>query len=68
MASSIAKWAGGKVFEKHLKQYEPVDPVYETYIDDNGREKRRKVRPYYRRIRRPHTHIKSNATFILSPA
>jgi len=42
MAASVAKWAGAKVFEKHLKHYEPVDPVYETYTDDNGRQKRRK--------------------------
>jgi len=42
MATSVAKWAGRKVFEKHLKHYEPTDPVYETYTDDNGRQKRRK--------------------------
>ena len=64
MTTSLAKWAGLKVFEKHLKQYEAADPVYETYVDDRGRQKRRKVRPHYRRIRRSHTHAK----FILSSA
>ena len=48
--ASVAKWAGRKLFEKHLANYEPADPVYETYTDDNGRQKRRKVRPSYRRI------------------
>lgn len=65
MASSLAKWAGGKVFEKHLKRYEPADPVYETYVDDNGREKRRKVRPYYHRIRRHH-QIERNIYLVTS--
>jgi len=50
MAASVARWAGLKLFEKHLQQYEPADPLYETYTDDNGRQKRRKVRPSYRRI------------------
>ena len=50
MAALIAKKAGLKLFEKHLQQYEPVDPLYETYADENGRQRRRKVRPYYHRI------------------
>jgi len=40
--SALAKKAGLKLFEKHLKQYEPVDPLYEAYTDDNGRQRRRK--------------------------
>jgi len=40
--SGIAQKAGLKLFEKHLKQYEPVDPLYETYTDKKGRQKRRK--------------------------
>jgi len=42
MTTSVAKWAGSKLFEKHLRGYEPADPLYETYTDDNGRQKRRK--------------------------
>ena len=42
--SDMARMAGLKLFEKHLKQYEPVDPLYETYTDNKGRQKRRKVR------------------------
>lgn len=69
MSTSAAKWAGRTIFEKHLKQYEPADPVYETYTDDNGRQKRRKVRPSYRRTRWFHAPIiKLSAKFILSPA
>jgi len=30
------------VLERHLKEYEPQDPLYETYLDDRGRQKRRK--------------------------
>lgn len=40
--SDIARKAGLKLFEKHLKQYEPVDPLYETYTDNKGRQRRRK--------------------------
>jgi hypothetical protein len=50
VAASVAKWAGTRVFEKHLRGYEPADPRYETYADDNGRQKRRKVRTSYPRI------------------
>ena len=35
--------AGRKVFERNLKQYEPADPLYETYTDKKGRQRRRKV-------------------------
>ena len=53
MASYFAKTAGLKLFEEHLQRYKPADPLYETYRDDRGREKRRKVR-YTGRF---HTHI-----------
>jgi len=42
MATFIAKTAGVKLFEKHLQRYEPADPLYEAYTDENGRQKRRK--------------------------
>jgi len=34
--------AGFKLFEKHLEKYAPADPVYETYTDKRGKQKRRK--------------------------
>jgi len=33
---------GLQLFQKHIKQYEPVDPMYETYVDNRGRTKRRR--------------------------
>ena len=44
MTSDLAVKAGRKLFERHLKDYEPADPLYETYTDKKGRERRRKVR------------------------
>lgn len=38
----MAKKAGLKVFEKHLEQYTPKDPMYEFYTDEHGKQKRRK--------------------------
>jgi hypothetical protein len=35
--------AGKALFEKHLQQYAPQDPLYETYTDKKGKQKRRKV-------------------------
>ena len=49
MTTLIAKKTGLKIFEKHLRQYEPTDPLYETYADENGRQRRRKVHLYYPR-------------------
>lgn len=46
MSSDFAVKAGRKLFEKHLHQYEPADPYYETYTDKRGRQRRRKVRRY----------------------
>ncbi|KAJ3741494.1 hypothetical protein DFH05DRAFT_350600 [Lentinula detonsa] len=34
--------AGKKLFERHLQQYAPTDPMYETYVDAKGRERRRR--------------------------
>ncbi|KAH8100769.1 hypothetical protein BXZ70DRAFT_935743 [Cristinia sonorae] len=42
MTSKLAAKAGKKLFERNLKDYTPVDPLYETYIDSKGRERRRK--------------------------
>ena len=42
--SQFAFQAGRKVFERNLRQYQPSDPLYETYTDKKGRERRRKVR------------------------
>jgi hypothetical protein len=44
MTSKLAQKAGLKLFEKHIQAYTPVDPLYETYTDDRGKTKRRKVR------------------------
>ncbi|GJE96221.1 DUF4112 domain-containing protein [Phanerochaete sordida] len=33
---------GKKLFQKNLAQYTPSDPLYETYVDKKGRERRRK--------------------------
>jgi hypothetical protein len=35
--------AGKRLFEKHLEQYSPQDPLYEFYTNDKGKKKRRKV-------------------------
>jgi len=42
MQSRVAKNVGMKLFQKHMKNYEPVDPLYEEYIDSKGRTRRRK--------------------------
>lgn len=43
MSSGLAISAGRKLFERNLDQYAPADPLYETYVDKKGRERRRKV-------------------------
>jgi len=43
--SALLGKAGKKLFEQHLESYAPADPLYETYTDERGRQKRRKVRP-----------------------
>ncbi|KAF5343427.1 hypothetical protein D9758_011851 [Tetrapyrgos nigripes] len=40
--SALLNKAGKKLFEKHLEQYAPADPLYETYTDPKGRQKRRR--------------------------
>ncbi|CAL1716056.1 unnamed protein product [Somion occarium] len=42
MTSDFALKAGRKLFERNLEQYQPVDPLYETYTDKKGKERRRK--------------------------
>ncbi|KAG8988009.1 hypothetical protein FRB90_003020, partial [Tulasnella sp. 427] len=42
MANTVARKAGMKVLEQHLKNYEPKDPMYEEYVDDRGKVRRRK--------------------------
>jgi hypothetical protein len=42
MAFIANKVARGFI-ERNAKQYEPVDPFYEYYVDASGKEKRRKV-------------------------
>ena len=40
---NIAIKTGRKLFSQHIKDYTPEDPLYETYTDNRGRERRRKV-------------------------
>ncbi|KAF8327594.1 uncharacterized protein EI90DRAFT_3067341 [Cantharellus anzutake] len=42
MASAMAKKAGVGLFAKHIAQYEPANPLYDTYTDSKGKVKRRK--------------------------
>ncbi|KAF7796013.1 hypothetical protein EIP86_007182 [Pleurotus ostreatoroseus] len=42
MTSNFATSVGRKLFERNLAQYAPADPLYETYVDNKGRERRRK--------------------------
>ncbi|KZV86917.1 hypothetical protein EXIGLDRAFT_724346 [Exidia glandulosa HHB12029] len=42
--NTLAQKYGKGVFAKHLENYQPQDPLYETYTDSAGRQKRRKVR------------------------
>ncbi|KAM5535967.1 hypothetical protein V8D89_010407 [Ganoderma adspersum] len=39
---AFATKAGRSIFARNLKQYEAKDPLYEMYIDDRGRQRRRK--------------------------
>ncbi|KAG6907998.1 hypothetical protein DXG01_006533 [Tephrocybe rancida] len=40
--STLLGKAGKNLFEKHLEQYKPEDPLYEFYTDSKGKKKRRK--------------------------
>jgi hypothetical protein len=42
MTAIIGK-AGKKLFARHLEQYAPADPLYETYTNEKGKTKRRPV-------------------------
>ncbi|KAI0316451.1 hypothetical protein OF83DRAFT_1126700 [Amylostereum chailletii] len=39
---TVINAAGKKLFSRHMEHYTPTDPLYETYTDDRGRQKRRK--------------------------
>ncbi|KAF9445522.1 hypothetical protein P691DRAFT_805539 [Macrolepiota fuliginosa MF-IS2] len=41
MVEFISKAAGKRLFEQHLEQYAPPDPLYEIYTNDRGKQKRR---------------------------
>jgi hypothetical protein len=38
----VIRKTGQKLFEKHLEQYAPTDPLYETYTNAKGKQKRRR--------------------------
>ncbi|KAF7343462.1 hypothetical protein MVEN_01779000 [Mycena venus] len=42
MSNALLNKAGKALFEKHLQQYAPSDPMYEEYTDARGRKKRRR--------------------------
>ncbi|KAK7437956.1 hypothetical protein VKT23_018391 [Stygiomarasmius scandens] len=42
MTSKLLNKAGMALFERHLEQYSPADPMYETYTDNKGKQKRRR--------------------------
>ncbi|KAK0434280.1 hypothetical protein EV421DRAFT_1840358 [Armillaria borealis] len=42
MATKLFEKTGKKLFAKHLEQYSPVDPLYEVYTDDRGKQRRKK--------------------------
>ncbi|KAF5393151.1 hypothetical protein D9757_001329 [Collybiopsis confluens] len=39
----ILNSAGKKLFERHLEQYAPVDPLYEYYTDRKGKQRRKRA-------------------------
>lgn len=41
--NTFMETAGKKVFEKHLEQYAPSDPLYEYYTNNKGKQKKRRV-------------------------
>ncbi|KAJ6588413.1 hypothetical protein B0H19DRAFT_1013241 [Mycena capillaripes] len=42
MSNALLNKAGKALFEKHLQQYSPADPMYEEYTDDRGKTRRRR--------------------------
>ncbi|KAJ7704327.1 hypothetical protein B0H17DRAFT_1039281 [Mycena rosella] len=45
MSNALLGKAGKALFEKHLQQYTPADPMYEEYTDARGKKRRRRVSP-----------------------
>lgn len=43
MTSVASVQAGAKLFHKNIPGYAPPDPVYETYIGEEGEEKKQTV-------------------------
>jgi hypothetical protein len=41
--ASVLTEAGKKLFEHHMEQYAPPDPMYEFYTDEKGKKRKRKV-------------------------
>jgi hypothetical protein len=41
-SNTLLTKAGKKLFEQNLDKYAPADPLYESYVDKRGRQKRRK--------------------------
>ncbi|KAF7366635.1 hypothetical protein MSAN_00921400 [Mycena sanguinolenta] len=41
-SNALLNKAGKALFEKHLQQYSPSDPMYEEYTDARGRKKKRR--------------------------
>ncbi|KAK0493921.1 hypothetical protein EDD18DRAFT_1176878 [Armillaria luteobubalina] len=42
MATKLFEKTGKRLFAKHIEQYAPVDPLYEIYTDDRGKQRRKK--------------------------
>lgn len=42
--NKMERYVARKFFETNMKKYEPTDPLYETYTDAKGKQRRRKVR------------------------
>ncbi|KAF7292868.1 hypothetical protein MIND_01185800 [Mycena indigotica] len=42
MSDALLRKAGRTLFEKHLQQYAPADPMYEEYTTAQGKKKRRR--------------------------
>ncbi|KAJ7130187.1 hypothetical protein C8R44DRAFT_731750 [Mycena epipterygia] len=42
MSNALLNKAGKALFERHLEQYTPADPMYEEYTDNRGKKRRRR--------------------------
>lgn len=56
--TSLATKAARRLVMSHAHQYEPQDPFYEFWTDNNGKQKRRKVRLHSGHLRRYTTGAK----------